>query len=410
MGATTTIDTAENQQETINQDQQGENVEANNGTPRGFGRGVLITALAAARLEFEQIKMSGKNPTFGNKYAKLEDIIKATAPALARHGLVVAQTTDQTPDGELLITTLWHTSGESLYSETAIIVNSAPDNRAINTLQREGIVRTYKRRYELAAMLGVAGEEDVDGNEAGPEPAKGKGSGKAQTDTTTGGAPGTSGNGNGDGKLTETQRKHIFGLAKSRAINPDTLKTMIKDWFSLESTNDLTKPQYDTVVENLTKIEVSGIDDQITTLISKEVTADQIKQYLSMRFIVQPEKMEPLDADQTWLNMFKRLQDSKEAKENFRIAVRKACDWAADDSVGVTKARVIVDALSLFRDNVQIMRGFYDRMGVERIWEMSPTAVNGGTWELALKDAASDAGASWEPAEPAESVDPAEDY
>ena len=134
----------------------------------------LVSALAKAKLEFKPIKKTAKNPFYHSKYAPLEELIACTQEALANQGLVVMQTTKVSMDAEVLITTLMHESGEKIVSETRL-----PDQnklaqeeaerqknesklKAYNYLQEEGKARTYKRRYEYAAMLGLAAEDDDD--------------------------------------------------------------------------------------------------------------------------------------------------------------------------------------------------------------------------------------------------------
>ena len=118
----------------------------------------LCTALIAAKAEFKPIKKTALNPFFKSKYATLEMVIEATDPALCKSGLSIIQLVN----GENLETVLIHTSGEWIASETALkAVKQDP--------QAQGSAITYARRYALSAILGVASEEDDDGN-AGTKP------------------------------------------------------------------------------------------------------------------------------------------------------------------------------------------------------------------------------------------------
>ena len=240
--------------ETIDQSQESLNeLDVYTGVSKETTRGALITALAAAKLEFEPIQMTGKNPTFGNKYAKLENIIKATAKSLARHGLVVTQTTKRVQGQALLVTTLWHESGESLISETVLVAESAPDNRAINELQREGIVRTYMRRYELAGILGVAGEEDIDGDQ---EEKNKKGQPSTSEDSlkpTASNNPLIKSDGAG---ITPKQRKFTLSLGRKHGMEEQLLNSMAKDWYEAESLSKLTMNQASEFIETLQKKEI----------------------------------------------------------------------------------------------------------------------------------------------------------
>ena len=118
----------------------------------------LCTALIVAKAEFNPIKKTALNPFFKSKYATLEMVIEATDPALCKSGLSIIQLVN----GENLETVLIHTSGEWIASETALkAVKQDP--------QAQGSAITYARRYALSAILGVASEEDDDGN-AGTKP------------------------------------------------------------------------------------------------------------------------------------------------------------------------------------------------------------------------------------------------
>lgn len=61
--------------------------------------------------------------------------------------------------GLFIQTKLYHTSGECLSSPCLVL---KPDK---NTVQGMGGAITYGRRYQLTTMLGIAGEDDNDGND-----------------------------------------------------------------------------------------------------------------------------------------------------------------------------------------------------------------------------------------------------
>lgn len=131
----------------------------------------LFTALAQAQGEFSDIKMSGKNPHFGCKYATLADIREGTSEALSKYGLTVTQF-PSTDNGTVLVRTLLaHKSGQFIEDELRL----KPDR---GNIQGVGATITYGRRYAKAAILDVVGEEDDDGESAvdhdKPNPPPGK--------------------------------------------------------------------------------------------------------------------------------------------------------------------------------------------------------------------------------------------
>lgn len=121
--------------------------------------GKLAGALAKAQAAMKNAAFNKINPHFKNKYADLAAIRDAVIPALTAHGISVVQTTE-TGDGVLIVRTmLAHASGQWIASEYPIIADT-------NKPQAMGSAMTYARRYCLAAICGIASEEDDDAEAA----------------------------------------------------------------------------------------------------------------------------------------------------------------------------------------------------------------------------------------------------
>lgn len=118
----------------------------------------IAAALAKAQGEIKGAVKDSTNPHFKSKYADLASVWDACRAALSKNGLAVFQTTETTADGIFLVTTLAHASGEWMRG-------TFPVQPVQNTPQGVGSALTYARRYALAAMVGVAPEDD-DGNAA----------------------------------------------------------------------------------------------------------------------------------------------------------------------------------------------------------------------------------------------------
>lgn len=126
------------------------------------GNGKLAAALAKAQAQIQHADMGRVNPHFRNKYATLADIWDACREALTSNGLSVVQMprTEVKERGMLVHveTVLLHESGQSMTSTLTMPVDKV-------TAQGVGSAITYARRYALAAVVGVAPDDD-DGNEA----------------------------------------------------------------------------------------------------------------------------------------------------------------------------------------------------------------------------------------------------
>lgn len=121
----------------------------------------LATALSKFQKEVKNPKNIANNPFFNSKYAPLDEVINVIKEPLAKNGLSFIQMPNS-EDGNLasVITVLMHESGEWIESEPLKLKNEKP------TAQGSGSSITYARRYQLSAVLGIASEDDDDGNSA----------------------------------------------------------------------------------------------------------------------------------------------------------------------------------------------------------------------------------------------------
>lgn len=135
----------------------------------------LMAALAKAQGEMSAAAKDSSNPYYNSKYADLNSVWNACRDALSKHGLAVVQTM-QNKDGQMVLeTTLGHSSGQWMKSYLPINLSKSEDveldkygkPKKKNELHLLGSALTYLRRYSLAAIVGVAPDEDDDGNSGG---------------------------------------------------------------------------------------------------------------------------------------------------------------------------------------------------------------------------------------------------
>src|SRR5476651_2550786 len=93
------------------------------------------------------------------RYASLASGLDIVRKSLGQHEIATVQTTAIDQDsGQIRLTTLLaHASGEWISSDWPV----CPTSETVNP-QRMGAALTYARRYALFALVGIAGEDDLD--------------------------------------------------------------------------------------------------------------------------------------------------------------------------------------------------------------------------------------------------------
>ena len=124
----------------------------------------LAMALSKAQANFGAIKKTGSNPMFKSQYSTFDDVLAVVRQPLADNGLAFTQMLDTVEGAHTMTTYLMHTSGQWMSATVSVIPMAG--NKGTNEVQVFGSALTYMKRYALAAMLGVAGDEDDDGNGA----------------------------------------------------------------------------------------------------------------------------------------------------------------------------------------------------------------------------------------------------
>lgn len=119
----------------------------------------LMTAMSKAQGRIGSAKKDKTNPFFKSSYADLSSVWDACRIALSENGIAVIQTTEPCDGVLMLVTTLGHSSGQWMKSHLPVIQQK-------NDHQSLGSAITYMRRYSLSAMVGVAPDDDDDGEAA----------------------------------------------------------------------------------------------------------------------------------------------------------------------------------------------------------------------------------------------------
>jgi hypothetical protein len=189
-----------------------------------------IAKLAAALMVFQsEVKdpaRDGENPHFRSKYVQIDGLLAAVRPILAQHGLSVVQSTGGDGQNVTITTMILHTSGEWLKTDALTLRAQQA------TPQGAGSAITYGRRYSLSAALGVAWDDDDDGNAAStPQKAEKKAAPKAKAKEEPK-AP----------RKVDSLRA-IAAAAKEIGVTNDDIKEVMRRHYNKETSNELTDAQ-----------------------------------------------------------------------------------------------------------------------------------------------------------------------
>lgn len=195
----------------------------------------LAISLVKFNSEVSKIAKDAKNPFFKSNYVTLDKLIEATRPILQENGLVVMQSPLSKEDGSIGIQTLLiHESGEFIESEP-IFMKPAKANDP----QQAGSIISYMRRYSYQAILNLNTGEDDDANKStSEEDKKSKLNNKSYSNNK---------------KLSEAQLKRMYVIGKNAGYENSKVDSMINQKYNKKAC-DMTKEEYDNVVEGLQKI------------------------------------------------------------------------------------------------------------------------------------------------------------
>jgi hypothetical protein len=183
----------------------------------------LAGALVEAQKEMPAVAKDGTNPHFKSKFVSLDNLIEKTRPVLNKHGLAIVQFPSVSELGApTLRTILVHSeSGEQLSADMPLFL-------AGQDMQKYGAALTYARRYAWAAALGIASDEDDDGNTAATPSQNAHNAQPAAAHL-----------------ISDAQRRRLFALAKEADVGNDDLKTLIFQVTAQGSTNHIPVDKYD---------------------------------------------------------------------------------------------------------------------------------------------------------------------
>lgn len=115
----------------------------------------LLDALSKFQDEVVFVKAKRYNEFTKSKFAKLADVMLEIRDPLKKHGLQIDQNIEHENGEDLIVTTIYHTSGQTKVSRSKLV--NASD------ILRWGASITYQRRYCQLVTLGLITDGDDDG-------------------------------------------------------------------------------------------------------------------------------------------------------------------------------------------------------------------------------------------------------
>jgi len=118
-------------------------------------------AMNTLQSELGGVKKGKNNPFFSSKYADLSIVWDTIREPLTKAGFSIMQLPCEAPAGHVgLWTIIQHESGQSIESKFFMPLKDPTNPQAV------GSALTYAKRYVLLGAVGVAPEDDDDGNAA----------------------------------------------------------------------------------------------------------------------------------------------------------------------------------------------------------------------------------------------------
>lgn len=208
-----------------------------------------IASLAKAYAQFQQEVINpsntAKNPQFKSNYAPLDEVINTAKPVLAKYGLSVLQSTGSEGEAIKIVSILMHESGEYIQSDELVLPAYQTKGGGVKEFNAQGAgsAITYGRRYSLSAILGLASEDDDDGNHA---------SGQGYKDASK-----PSGN-NQSADDKEKRRQEALAKAQARKQATDENKEELANELANEEKNEKE------VLEPISPAQMKAIENLVT--------------------------------------------------------------------------------------------------------------------------------------------------
>lgn len=132
-----------------------------------------IKNIATALMKFQSScpTILKESKAYGYKYADLPSIMETIKPIMKESGLAFTQLVEGNAEEIGVRTFLIHTETGEYFSSYVSASVEKNCGKGMTSVQAEGSVITYLRRYSISSILGIVTDVDTDGNN-NPQPQK----------------------------------------------------------------------------------------------------------------------------------------------------------------------------------------------------------------------------------------------
>jgi hypothetical protein len=203
----------------------------------------LVDALGA----LTEVPKTGKVAAGQRRYTfmTLPDLLGAVRPVFAAHHLAITQHVQNHDQGISVETRILHTSGH-VFESPPLTLRCGQDPQAI------GSAITYGRRYQLAALVGLAGGDDDDGREAATPPDTR--AGPPPPDSRPAPPPDFTRGSIAPASASEKSRRAMWALLRETRMDNDSIRGWVSEVLSIDTdwhTAALSQQQVSTIIERL---------------------------------------------------------------------------------------------------------------------------------------------------------------
>lgn len=208
----------------------------------------LFAAVAKAQGEIKDPPFDMINPHFKSKFASLNAGLAEIRPIFSKHGLSITQWPSMNEKGHCVVTIIGHSSGQWIKSEMNLLLQK-------QDMQGIGAALTYAKRQMAFAAAGISGEDDDDGNSVSKPPSQSVQKQNAQPVSQPQKPQNHAPHSVAGSELSEAQIKRLWAMTKALGWSIEDTFTSLKQQFSKEKPELLTKEEY-TIFTSKLQVEI----------------------------------------------------------------------------------------------------------------------------------------------------------